>query len=110
MKKIILILAVAATNLLLPSKSKGQSVYIITEVLSTGVPLFDSVYVTSPTGAVTSYSIPQLTNVAGHDAALSLIINGITTQGYVISDYSVLRPTYHPTLSRVTHRWFLKKP
>jgi hypothetical protein len=109
MRKIVLILAVAATNLLLPSKSKGQSVYIITEVFRNTPPLYDSIYVTTPTGSVTGYSIPHLSNVSGHDSALSTIINGVSTLGYTISDYSVIR-SLPGTLSITMQRWFLKKP
>ena len=109
MRKIVLILAVVATTLLLPSKSKGQSVYIITEVFRNTAPIYDSVYVTTPTGSVTGYSIPHLSNVSGHDSALSTIINSVSTLGYTISDYSVIRSI--PGVLNITmQRWFLKKP
>ncbi len=111
MRKIVLILAVTATNLLLPSKSKGQnSVYIITEVYPANAPFFDSVYVTTPTGSVTAYQIPYNSNVAGHDAALNLIVNGVTTLGYIISEYSYNRSFTAGPQTRFVTRWFLKKP
>ena len=45
--------------------------------------LCDSVFVTTPTGVSTSYSIPNLSfNPSGHDKQLNIIINGITALGY----------------------------
>lgn len=108
MKKIILVISILTLNLLLVSKSKGQSVYIITEVFRNTAPIYDSVYVTTPTGSVTGYSIPHLSNVSGHDSALSTIINSVSTLGYTISDYSVIR-SLPGVLSITMQRWFLKK-
>ena len=77
------------TSLFVSLFSYSQSgIYIITEkwdgaVINTAT--YDSVYVTSPSGVTTSYSItPMYLNVAAHDAEFSSILNGITTQGYQI--------------------------
>lgn len=65
--------------------------YIITEKWDgqvIGTPTYDSVYVTSPSGVTTAYSItPMYVNVAAHDAEFSSILNGITSQGYQIVNY-----------------------
>jgi hypothetical protein len=114
MKRLVLITSIVIANLLIAAESKGQnSVYIISEVYSADYSNnnWDSVYVTSPTGAVTGYRIPWRHNVPGRDAALNVIINGITSLGYTISDYP-LYYTYDAwdnTTSSV-QRWFLKKP
>ena len=109
MKKLVLIISIAVASLFITSKLRGQnSIYIISEVSSYAAPFFDSVYVTSPTGSVAAYKIPYINNVAGHDAALNLILNGVTTLGYTISDYSHARSYYNG--SRYCYRWFLKKP
>ena len=60
--------------------------YIITEKYDGNVstqPTFDSVFVTDPTGAMLSYSIPhQLINISEHNAQLSQIINNVISLGY----------------------------
>jgi len=90
-------------------KVSGQnSVYIISEVFALNAPLFDSVYVTTPTGVTTSYQIPNNSNVPGHDAALNIIINGVTTLGYTIADWTQNRSIAGG--QTVVTRWFLKKP
>jgi hypothetical protein len=118
MKKLVLITSIVIANLLIAAESKGQnSVYIITEVFMEGYSSnnsdWDSVYVTSPTGAVTGYRIPWRNNVAGRDAALNVIINGVTSLGYTISDYAIPY-TYEIGNNTSNHggayRWFLKKP
>jgi hypothetical protein len=120
MKKLVLITSIVIANLLIAAESKGQnSVYIITEVFADGYASnnsdWDSVYVTSPTGTVTGYRIPWRHNVAGRDAALNVIINGITSLGYTISDYAIPYSYKVGTGSLNTntsdaYRWFLKKP
>ena len=68
--------------------SNAQSgVYMLTEVwkqnYSTSVMIYDSVYVTNPSGITVGYSIPLFTaNVPEHNNQLNIIINGITSQGY----------------------------
>lgn len=50
---------------------------------STSVMIYDSVYVTNPSGITVGYSIPLFTaNVPEHNNQLNIIINGITSQGY----------------------------
>ena len=113
MKKLVLIISIAVANLFITSKLRGQnSIYIISEVSSYAAPFFDSVYVTSPTGSVAAYKIPYISNVAGHDAALNIILNGVITLGYTISDYSHSRSLYNGLGINTTGctRWFLKKP
>lgn len=111
MKKLVLIISIAVANLFITSKLKAQnSIYIITEVYAYTAPFFDSVYVTSPTGSVAAYKIPNISNVAGHDAALNIILNGVTTLGYTISDYSIARNYYAGPQTIFCNRWFLKKP
>ena len=111
MKKLVLIISIAVANLFITSKLRGQnSIYIISEVYPMAAPFFDSVYVTSPTGLVAAYKIPYINNVAGHDAALNVILNGVSTLGYTISDYSMGR-TYNVVPQTIFyHSWFLKKP
>lgn len=113
MKKLVLIISIAVASLFITSKLRGQnSIYIISEVSSYAAPFFDSVYVTSPTGSVAAYKIPYINNVAGHDAALNIILNGVITLGYTISDYSHSRSLYNGLGINTTGctRWFLKKP
>jgi hypothetical protein len=117
MKRLVLITSIVIANLLTTKESKGQnSVYIITEVFNEGnnvIDSWDSVFVTSPTGSVTGYRIPWRNNVAGRDAALNVIINGVTSLGYTISDYAI---PYSYEIGNNTndfgaaYRWFLKKP
>jgi hypothetical protein len=110
MKKLVLITSIVMANLLIPSKSKGQnSVYIISEVICSNNN-FDSVYVTTPLGSVTGYQIPWRSNVAGRDAALNVIINGVTSLGYTISDYTISYPYNGGSGTNTLYRWFLKKP
>jgi hypothetical protein len=109
MKRLVLITSIVIANLLIAAESKGQnSVYIISEVFrsSSSTP-WDSVYVTAPTGSVTGYQIPRPTNVAGHDAALNVIINGVASLGYTISDYT---NPYNIGNGNVISRWILQKP
>jgi hypothetical protein len=119
MKKLVLITSIVIANLLIAAESKGQnSVYIISELHrdhgAIGSPNWDSVYVTAPTGTVTGYQIPWGNNVAGRDAALSVIINGITSLGYTISDYTISYSSAFSTptggISSYVYRWFLQKP
>jgi hypothetical protein len=69
---------------------KAQNgVYMITEVYSqnysTTEVIYDSVYVTNPSGITVGYSIPLFTtNISAHNSQLNIIINGITSQGYKI--------------------------
>ena len=111
MKKLVLIISIAVANLFITSKLRGQnSIYLISEVYSIVAPFFDSVYVTSPTGLVAAYKIPNISNVAGHDAALNVILNGVSTLGYTISDYNFGR-TYNTGSQTIFYNsWFLKKP
>ncbi len=115
MKKLVLITSIVIANLLTAEESKGQnSVYIITEVYKSGggpTTNWDSVYVTSPTGSVTGYRIPWRENVAGRDAALNVIINGVTSLGYTISDYAIpYSYDNNGSPTSTAYRWFLKKP
>lgn len=78
--------------LFLSSRGLGQNAhYIITEKWDgqvIGIPAYDSVYVTNPNGITTSYSIAHMyLNVAAHDAEFSMILNGVTNQGYQIVNY-----------------------
>ena len=65
-----------------------NEIYIISEKydgIVVNAPTFDSVYVTSPTGVTTKYSIPSyVTNPGGHDSQYNIILNGITSLGYRI--------------------------
>jgi hypothetical protein len=72
--------------------SYGQNnVYMLTEKFDCGTTAtYDSVFVTSPVGVVTTYSIPNLiAGTASHDSQLNIIVNGITSQGYVMSDLAI---------------------
>jgi hypothetical protein len=71
------------------SNAIGQNAhYIITEKWDgqvIGMPTYDSVFVTDPTGITTTYSItPLYLDVAAHDAEFSAILNGVTNLGYQI--------------------------
>jgi hypothetical protein len=63
-----------------------NNVYIITEKYDGQIgflPSFDSVFVTSPAGITTAYSIPNyIGNTGAHDAQFNTILNGIINQGY----------------------------
>jgi hypothetical protein len=110
MKRLVLITSIVIANLLIAAESKGQnSVYIISEVFMSNLN-FDSVYVTTPLGSVTGYQIPWTNNVAGHDAALNVIINGVTSLGYTISDYTISYAYTNGPPYNTVYRWFLKKP
>jgi hypothetical protein len=84
MKKLIFLFGIVVS---LTSYSQN-GLYIVTEKhdgIIGFVPSYDSVFVTSPIGVTTSYNIPNyLTNPSGHNSQLSLILNGIISQGYRI--------------------------
>ena len=85
--KNILILFSFLTMSFMSSAQNG--VYMLTEVwkqdYSTTALIYDSVYVTNPSGVTVGYSIPLFTaNVSAHNSQLNIIINGITSQGYKI--------------------------
>ncbi len=83
--KIILFLLSLMTYL---NSYSQNSLYIVTEKhdgIIGFAPSYDSIYVTSPSGITTGYNIPHyLTNPSGHNSQLSLILNGIISQGYRI--------------------------
>ena len=99
------------------SNALGQNAhYIITEKWDgqvIGMPTYDSVYVTDPSGITTTYSItPMYLNVAAHDAEFSTILNGVTNQGYQIVNYFM--DTYNNTnlLNQIAgfRSYFLRQP
>jgi hypothetical protein len=112
MKKLVLITSIVIANLLIAAESRGQnSVYIISEVtMALSSFNFDSVYVTSPTGAVTGYQIPRRSNVAGHEAAFNVIINGVTSLGYTITDHTIAYGYSGVSGQNGVVRWILQKP
>ena len=47
--------------------------------------IYDSIFVTTPSGLTTGYSIPLFSaDVSGHNSQFNIILNGITSQGYKI--------------------------
>jgi hypothetical protein len=67
-----------------------NNVYIITEKYDGQIaffPSFDSVFVTTPAGITTTYSIPNyIGNTAAHDAQFNTILNGVISQGYRVME------------------------
>ena len=67
-----------------------NNVYMITEKYDGQIaflPSFDSVFVTTPAGITTSYSIPNyIGNTAAHDAQFNTILNGVISQGYRVME------------------------
>jgi hypothetical protein len=65
-----------------------NEIYIISEKydgIVVNAPTFDSVFVTSPAGLTTKYTIPSyVTNPGGHDRQYNIILNSITSLGYRI--------------------------
>jgi hypothetical protein len=86
MKKILTIISlVFAVN-----SFAQNNVYIVTEKYDGQIgflPSFDSVFVTSPQGITTSYSIPNyISNTAAHNSQFNTILNGIISQGYRVME------------------------
>jgi len=67
-----------------------NNVYIVTEKYDGQIgflPSFDSVFVTSPQGITTYYSIPNyIGNTAAHNSQFNTILNGIISQGYRVME------------------------
>lgn len=64
MKKLYITLTVVLFTIFIENKLVAQnSVYIVSEVWRNTAPYYDSIYVTTPTGSVTGYSIPYISNV-----------------------------------------------
>lgn len=96
-----LLITVLTFSIIFSARAQNE-IYIITEkydgfVVSPAT--FDSVYVTSPTGVTTKYSIPNyVTNPGEHDSQFSIILNGITSQGYKIITSVDKEGVSNPTL------------
>jgi hypothetical protein len=112
----ILNLAVIFTLLVLNIQSFGQNnVYIISEKFDnqTDVWSYDSVFVTDPTGAITTYTIPNpLVNLSAHDSELNTIINSVTALGYKIDQAGAWyagNPSPAPQ-AFVIYSWYLTEP
>lgn len=85
-----------------------NGVYLITEKFSGGSSTLDNVYVTSPTGVTTTTSITHfITDPAAHDSQLSIIINGITSQGYKVFDFGL---NHGDQQGNFTRTFFLSQP
>jgi hypothetical protein len=51
------------------------------------LPSFDSVFVTTPAGITTAYSIPNyIGNPSSHDSQFNIILNGVIGQGYRVME------------------------
>ena len=84
MKKLILLLLI---NFIYSFHFSQNGVYMVTEVIAMSQQIiYDSIYVTDPSGQTTGQLIPNLNNVSGHNNALNIILNGITSQGFKIID------------------------
>lgn len=122
MKKVVLILFM--TLFVNYSFSQGNGMFMITEKFNNYYtvgttympPDIDSVFVTSPTGIVTKYSIPHyLIDIENHDRQLNSIINNIISQGYKILEkgdwmYGYADQTQNPIRSYYLRTLFFGAP
>ena len=114
MKKLIFTLTV----FLLSVHSYSQNgIYMVTHVTATNSQslqlIYDSVYVTDPSGSTIGYSIPFFTNIVAHDGAFNTILNNITSQGYVLMAFQPASYGYHDVVQGTAFnytKYFLAEP
>lgn len=116
MKKLLAFVALfLVLQVVVKAQSNGLYIVAIRQTSSTPGTFLDSVFVSNPSGVVTSFALPFRGDAVAYYGQLNVILNNITNQGYKFlgdpgTAVDILNPSMTPTISAVTERWIFGMP